>query len=132
MANAEYAARSNYFSVEDADGFRAAMADYEVTVVEGKRDQEGMFALLAATEDGSWPTHNDERDEDIDMVAAVAPHLVAGQVAVLVMAGWEKLRYVVGFAEAFDRSGESVRVSLDDIYAAAKAKFSVSPTDASY
>lgn len=36
-------------------------------------------------------------------------------------AGHEKYRYVGGWALAFNSSGESIRISLDDIYDQAKS-----------
>lgn len=60
--------------------------------------------------------------------------LAEGQVLIHLSAGAEKLRYICGYAEAISWTGESVTVSLDDIYEKAKTAFNLteSPTTASY
>lgn len=135
MSNFNGTARSNYFRVKDAESFKEAMGalpDIDVW------EKDGKFAISSDDPDtGTWPTsgYNYETDEEVeyDMPTEVAPHLADGEVCVLMEAGSEKLRYISGWAVAFDNTERPVvRVSLNDIYAKAKEAFGVEPTDASY
>lgn len=136
MSNYGGIARSNYFQVKDEEAFRSDMERLELTVV-NNHDDKG-FALLADGHEAGWPTsvYDEEADEDLDVDIAdeVAKHLADGQVAVLMEVGHEKLRYVNGFACAVNSSGETRRVSLDDIFDRAKeiAGEGVEVTDAAY
>lgn len=142
MANWYGTARSNYFKVKDEQAFRAALAQLEDIKVIDDRTRlddpgEGRFALLVEDSDsGSWPSwvfSDDESDEpdEVDLVAVIAPHLAEGEVAVLMEAGAEKLRYITGWALAFNGKGEIRRVSLDDIYDAA-AELGTAVTQVAY
>jgi hypothetical protein len=139
MANYFASARTNYFSVKDVAAFRDALKDLpvEICVGHGEASNLSRVCVLCRDEDGAgWPTqrYDDEADDyvEIDLVDLIAPHLVEGEVAVMMEAGAEKLRYIVGYAVAFDSTGESIQLSLSDIYAIAREKFGVQPTEASY
>jgi hypothetical protein len=140
MSNFYETARSNYFRVKDAESFRRAMAALPSINVWSKAGPDGVERYAVASDDpdtGTWPTcgYNDETGEDIEyhMPTEIAPHLVDGEVCVLMEAGAEKLRYISGWAVAFDNTDRPVvQVSLNDIYDKAKAAFGVEPTDASY
>lgn len=131
MSNWIGTARSNYFKVRDEAAFREAMGEIGVDVMEGHDDAtEGMFAVTPNadySDDGGWPSYryDEETDDDIEINVAdtVAQHLAPGYVAVFMQAGAEKLRYVDGYAEAVDHTGERVSIVLADIYGKARETF---------
>lgn len=125
MANYEEVARTNYFRVKDAEAFvtwaeRIGLETYE---------KDGMFTLLAVEDDG-WPGSffNEATDEveDVDIVEGLREHLVDGEVAILISAGHEKLRYICGTAVAITSQPDSfVSVTLSDIYMLASNAFGI-------
>lgn len=131
MANWNGVSRSNYFAVQDIEGFKAEMAPLEVEVLESD-ERPGYFALFSADENGGWPNYDAETDNTFDLDAIVAPHLADGQVCVFMCSGAENTRYVTGDALAFDNTGEVIYLNLNDIYDLAKAKFGIDPSKAEY
>lgn len=138
MANFYGTARSNYFRVKDGALFRAYILPMQsLNLITQKVKGETLFGIISTCDDtGTFPSslYNEETGEDteIDLIAGIAAHLCPGEVCVLMEAGAEKLRYISGWAQAFDHTGEVVTVSLSDIYKLAKAKFNVEPTAAEY
>lgn len=142
MANWYGAARSNYFKVKDAEAFTNWV---EAVPSLGYWRKEDMFAVYSDCPDsGGWPSERYERVEEdgdddftedwvaIDLPNELSAHLAEGQVAVLMEAGAEKLRYISGWAVAVNHEGKTVMVSLSNIYDLAEKAFGVKPTDASY
>lgn len=135
MADWYGTSRSNYFRVKDKDAF---LKFVNATGVESYIDDKNRYAV-AAGDDGFWPAgiykrYEDGTDEceDIDFVDELASHLADGEVAVLMTAGAEKLRYVTGCAVAVKNDGSSVSVNIDDIYDLAFLKWGVQPSHAEY
>lgn len=128
MANYYGIGRSNYVRVTDEAAFCAAAERLNCEVL---TDSEGRVGIMDDNGDGGgFSFWDSENDIEYDPVVELAPLLAEGEVMVLMEAGHEKYRYTSGWAQAFDRSGESVTVNLSDIYDLAKAKFpgaSVSP-----
>jgi hypothetical protein len=123
MANDSGAARSNYFHVRDIDAFRRdlAAASEELGIwVHGEGSDPAFVAVYSEEPDtGCWPSgHHDERDEwvELDLVALIAPHVIDGDVVVLMETGWQKLRYLFGHAVAFSHAGETRELNLNGIY----------------
>lgn len=137
MANFYGTARSNYFRVKVEADFLGW-----VESVSGLgswcKDVDGVKYYAIYSDDGdsgcwpSWITDADGDDVEIDIPDALSKLLMEDEIVVLMEAGAEKLRYISGYAQAFNHTGECVGVSLDDIYAIAKAKFGGEPTDATY
>jgi len=74
-------------------------------------------------------------DDQVDWSSMLAPHLVEGEVAVLMEVGAEKVRYASGWATAIAWDGRETIIDLHDIYAKAAAEFGVertSITEATY
>src|SRR5436190_7395776 len=121
MANYYATARSNYFKVKDMEAFNNWCRSLEIEPIDGDpADKAGLVAMVSATPDGDgWPSFrvngNDEPVE-VDLAAELSTHLQDGWVAVLMEAGSEKRRYVVGWALAVNSKGETRQVSLQDIY----------------
>jgi hypothetical protein len=126
MANWRGTSRSNYFRVKDAQAFEADMAKFQIPYWPGEADKNDMYAISGRDdEDGYWPSAypaDDEDDEAIefDIYEVVASHLADDEVAILMEAGAEKLRYVTGVAVAINNKGGVEEVKLDDIYEKAK------------
>lgn len=132
MANYYATSRSNAFRVKDADAFKAWLdstgANYEI--VSFSENDPG-FIVEGDDDSGDFPSWVQDPatadDVEIDWAAELPRFLKDGEVAVLMSVGAEKLRYVAGWALAVNSAGESVTVSLDDIYAAAVKQLGVDP-----
>lgn len=140
MSNLYCSARTNYFAVEDLDGLKASLKPFpEITITASeKKAMESKFALCVENSDyGGWPgwaTHENGEEVEFDFVTHVMPFVKADEVVVVMETGAEKLRYLVGYAEAYIRQGETVmetRVSIDDIYTMAAEKFKTPVDDIS-
>ena len=113
MANYYASARTNYFKVKDLDKFKEEMNKHEVEVV----SQEDKVAVLSCNGEGAgFPSYDHETDEDLDFARIVSTHLEEEEVAIFMEVGAEKLRYLVGIAEAINSKGEVRIISLDNIY----------------
>ena len=129
MANYMAAARSNYFRVKDIVAFREWAEGLGLEVHPGK-EIEGDASFMISPgwgSDAGWPICKWDEDaeefQDVDLCAELAEHLHANDIAVLMESGWEKLRYLVGVAWAVDCHGNVERLSIDDIYEKASARF---------
>jgi hypothetical protein len=127
MANYYESARTNYFAVKDDNEFRKEMENIDgVTVVEKKSEDTDrtLFALLADYE--GFPTSRYVEDEG-DWVSfelfeggIVQEHLAHGWVCVYMGSGAEKLRYIEGYAVAFNSDGDVRVININDIYELSK------------
>lgn len=139
MANFIGAQRSNYvmFKPEKLEEVEKYLGQFEIELSPHSNQPE-LYCLLASDySEGVFSTSSlDENDEDIELeMAWVAEQMMEGQVLVIMLAGHEKLRYIVGGAEAWNWKGEAVYVCLSDIYQKAAEAFQVdaaSITDCSY
>lgn len=132
MANWYGAARSNYVLIKDLKALQEALDPWPIGIYKKHKDDSDnnvLVCFLSEDQDsGGWPfTAWDEDDNEVEFDAAelIAPHLVEGQVLVMMEAGAEKLRYVTGHAIAINHEGKYVTVNLDDIYAKAAETFGV-------
>jgi len=126
MANYEAVARSNYFKIKNFEAFHQWCEEMKISYI-GPTD-DGMFMVSPTDPDSGWPTL-----ECGDVFTELgAFHLQEGEVAVFLEIGYEKLRYLIGYAVAVNHLGEYVSVDLNDIYSKAKDHFGVSPTLAEY
>ena len=129
MANWYGSARSNYIRVKDREAFlewAASLPDVEVV------DRDERFALLV-TGDGSWPSFRcDREDEEFDLAVEIVGHLAEGEVFIFQEVGAEKLRYLTGWAKAVNSAGETLEVSIDDIFRLVSDHWNLIPTEARY
>ena len=119
MANFYGTGRTNWFKVNDAEAFKAEMANYEVEVGEDVQNHELVFALFGQSEEGmpsSFYNEEIEDHEDIEWEDVIGKHLADDWVCVIQGVGNEKMRYVAGYSFAFNNKGGRQFVSLDDIY----------------
>lgn len=127
MATYYGTARSNYFSVRDEIAFRTWAKT--LPGVHVRANGSGHFALFA--DEHGWPVYRDEDDDsndgEIDVCAELSTHLADGEIAVLFEVGAEKLRYLNGWAEAFDSKYNKIMIRLDDIYELAERQFGKMP-----
>lgn len=135
MANWTGMSRTNYFLVRDEQAFRE-WADTlpDVRLVQ---DGHGAFALIADTDDGSWPASRyigpeDAQELEFDIINEIVGFLADGEVAVFVTAGHEKARYATGEAIAINSAGESAFVGINQIYSIAERLLGKRPSRAEY
>ena len=120
MANYYGSSRTNYFKVKDEVAFRAMVTKCGFETVE----EQGKFALFPGKySEGGFSYFDEDQDDNIELQDLVIPHLPDDEVVVVMEAGAEKLRYVVGLAYAFDNKGKVVVLSLDKIYSMAAKKW---------
>ncbi len=131
MANWYGTSRSNYFKVKDGGAFREWAERRNLEVLEDRRGLLGV-APSSMSEDGSWPSYDDDDDCEIDFQAELIEHLAEGQVAILMTIGAEKLRYLTGFSVALAWDGRRMSVDIADIYDKVELEFGVVPTAAEY
>jgi len=119
MANYTASARSNKFRVKDIAALEAAMPPEIEVYVESLPDRR-VSLLVNDCDSGSWPSaiYDEATDDwiDWDVETAVAPHLEDGEWCVVKEVGAEKLRYLIGYATAFNNKGEMHTIDLDDIF----------------
>lgn len=120
MATYYESARSNYFLVKDIDAFKQELESVKSLDIEiQKRDNKDYVCLLNKNENGfPWDAYDDILGEyvELDWESIFAKHLQDGSVAIVMGAGAEKLRYIHGYAIAFNNKGETKMLHLTDIY----------------
>lgn len=139
---AQYVAttRSNYFLVRDPAAFEAWCMNRDFEFWTQKADDKTIrYAMTADTCDCyGWSrfSHSEEGEDtidcEIDVPAELAGHLADGETAILLEIGSEKLRYVAGTALAVHCTGQTIVISLSDIYDRASAAFGGTITPAEY
>lgn len=141
MANYYGQSRTNYFAVKDAEKFLAEVEGWGVEVITQKQeDGTLLYGFLDSDDNGgglSWTRYYEDADgeyqeEERDWIEWLGTHLADGHVAVLMEVGSEKYRYLNGITFAVNNKGETLRISLDDIYELAKNKLGEHVTTATY
>lgn len=122
MANVIGHARSNHFHVKDVETFKKEMGELGLQVVD---EPDGRVCILVVDDDcGCFPFSRYDEDEQgwvgVNIPAAIAPHLMDGDVCVLKEVSHMKLASLSGWALAINSEGETRSVSLDAIYDLAK------------
>ncbi len=126
MANWYGTSRSNYFRIKDEAQFRQWVDTRGISIIQSREDPT-LFAVHPgdSTGDGSWPSYDMDADAEVDFLNELSQHLAKDEVAVLLTAGAEKLRYITGEALAVNYEGKVVDLSLLDIYQKAARAFRV-------
>ena len=147
MADWYGSARSNYVQVEDMEGLKKALEPFSNDITLHDEGEKGV-CFTADGEYGSWPCSvfldiaykeepdgpELEREEEFvfNPATQICPYLKEGQILVMQEIGAEKLRYLTGYAGAYQaKTGNAVVVSIDDIYKKAAKKFGVDVNDIS-
>jgi len=119
MANYYEQARSSYFKVKDKEAFRAFLERFggAVEMIEDDKGRVGFLAgeglpseWVVADADGM------EEHVEVDFASELAVHLADHEVAVVMANGYEKMRYLVGYAIAINNKKERREVDLAGIY----------------
>ena len=120
MATYMEMARSNYFTVKDKDAFKAFLDHFStVDLIEDDQGRVGFLAHDGLPLDLIVDEDTGE-DDHIDFVGELSSHLTEGEVAVVQVIGWEKMRYLNAYATAINSKQEQVNVDISDIYPLAK------------
>jgi len=122
MANYVSCARSSYFQVKNPAAFEAFCKKWTAELIRGG-DKDELFGFICGDEGGIPSSRYDaEKDDYVEggFMEELATHLADGWVATVREIGYEKMRYLVGYTVAINAAGETLEVSLDDIYEAAK------------
>lgn len=130
MANYDAKFRSSYVTVKDRQAFLAwteTIPGLE-PMTRTSTLAERYFGLMC---DGGLPDLNTD-GEDIDFFADLAGHLEDGQTIILMEIGSEGYRYLMAEATAVHSNGETVMVSLQEIYDRAQEAFGMSFSQAQY
>jgi hypothetical protein len=140
MANYYGSARSNYVTIIDREGLDKALAPFDRPGI--RRSESGKSAFMGNDPDSgsftSWGIGENGEDLEFSWEKHVMPYVAEGEVLVIMEAGAEKLRYIVGVSVAFIRRGDKVQsifVDIESIYKKAAKKFGVPRaeiTDATY
>lgn len=126
MANYYGSGRTNYFLVKDAEEFKKDIDALGVgfEVVSRTNAQGTVHVALLSEDESGFPadTYNEETEdyETISWEEIFGKHLVDGSVAIIIEVGSEKLRYLNGYAVAYNNKGESKSIGLEEIYDLAK------------
>ncbi len=131
MADWNGASRSNYVKIQDLEGLEKSLEGSGVDL-RGCVERDAYCLLATGTGDGSWPSYleavDDGEEVEFTFESHVMPFVAEGEVLVAMTAGYEKLRYVSGYASAFiRRQGKIERTDLDlcDVYSKAEQAFGV-------
>ena len=130
MANYQGAERTNYVRIREEK--LHDVAEYVGMFNIEMHEEDGTYCFLpsAWNDDGcfqSWREDEGGNELELDW-ESVARAMEDGQVLIIMSAGHEKLRYIGGWAEAWDWRGNYTSLSLNDIYKHASEEFGV-PTD---
>ena len=120
MANYYASSRTNYFLVKDVEAFTNEVESLsQLTIITKVIDEVTFVGLLSEDEDGGfpWSLIDDQGDTgEIEWGDLFAKHLQDDSVAILIEAGAEKLRYISGYAVAYNNKKETRVIDLSDIY----------------
>ena len=121
MANYYESSRSNYAKVKDKEAFRAFLERFG-GAVEMIEDDKGRVGFLA--QEGIpftyMPDDSGSEPEEVDFVSELAGHLADHEVMIVMGTGYEKMRYLVGYAVAINNKKERREIDLAQIYEMAK------------
>ena len=129
MANYYGKARTNYVALKDPEACKAKLKEYKGYIL---IEQDGKYGFLFEEGNTSLFKKTDDEWTEIEFEDFLAPFMEDGEVCVVQGCGSEKMRYLIGFAYAFNNKGKMVSVSIDDIYRLAEKKFGVKPGYATY
>jgi hypothetical protein len=121
MANYYEQARSGYVKVKDKEAFRAFLERFG-GAVEMIEDDKGRVGFLAQEGIPStyMPDDSGSEPEEVDFVSELAGHLADHEVMIVTGTGYEKMRYLVGYAVAINNKKERREIDLAQIYELAK------------
>ncbi|MGE0131508.1 MAG: hypothetical protein AB7U82_25785 [Blastocatellales bacterium] len=120
MANYTATFRSNYFAVKDVELFKKFCEEFSLEMITKSEGDVVLYGFLNSGNEAGIPLtrHNDESGEwdGVDFLSLLAEHLAPDYVAVVMEIGSEKMRYLIGEAYAINSEGQSVTLTLGEIY----------------
>ena len=120
MATYYESSRTNYFLVKDIEAFKTRLELFTALEVKVEKMNGKDYVCLINSNENGFPfdVYDDILGEyvEIDWEGIFSQHLQDGSVAIIMGAGAEKLRYIHGYAVAFNNKGETEQVHLVDIY----------------
>lgn len=132
MADYIATARTNYVRFKDEAALKQALALADKYGLSTYHDQpEEPLCAMFYSDDGSLSLYDNETEEDADW-DVIATLMDDDQVLIAMEAGAEKLRYIGGYAQAWNSKGECISLVLSDIYRMALEKWGTNPTPAEY
>lgn len=138
MANYTCSARSNTFKIGQPQAFLEWLEEFsEIHFEETSTDPEActMSGTLFCenTDGGGWPSCIWDEDKqtyrDIFFAEELGQFLTPDSIAVLYEVGSEKLRYLVGYAVAVNYKGETIQLSLHDIFPKIQEEWGIESVD---
>ena len=117
MANYYEQSRSSYFRVKDKAAFQAFLERFGNSV-ELIEDDKGRVGFLAqeGLPSAYMPDDSGHDGEEVDFVSELAAHLADHEVMIVMGTGYEKMRYLVGYAIAINNKQERRELDLAGIY----------------
>ena len=133
MANYQGAERTNYVRIRQEK--LHDVAEYVGMFNIEMHEKDGTYCFLpsAWNDDGcfsQWGEDEGGNELELDW-ESVARAMEDGQVLIIMSAGHEKLRYISGWAVAWDWQGNYTSLSINGIYEQAAEKFGVQTDDIS-
>ena len=121
MANYIEIVRSNYVKVTDPEKFKECIEKYSGTLIQ----KEGDYYGVLWNEEYQEITFDEETGNELpgNLYSDIHKYLQDGSVLVVMGVGWEKMRYLNGWAIAVDSTGKTTLVTTDQIYEKARKKF---------
>ncbi len=120
--------RSNYFAVKNKKKFKDFCKKWNAELIT-KSNNKKLVGFISNDEYGALPSINlDEEGPESDFdsfVTELSTHLKEGQVAIMMESGAERARYISGLALAVNHKGETVNISLEDIYKLVEDNFGI-------
>lgn len=117
-------ARTNLFQVKDAAAFIAELATISTNLDVAANTETNEVAVFSNTDDGCWIWNTYKggtwEESEVNWADIFTRHLAPNSVAVITEIGNEKLRYLNGYAVAYNPNGEKTEIMLDDIYSQAR------------
>ena len=121
MANYEATTRSNYFRVKDSTAIKTWCEKRGLDFWTKVDKTTGPYAISG--NDGHWPSSDPETGDEVDITIELTDHLDPRDIAIFFEVGYEKLRYLTGYATAVHPHGRTVTVSIYDIIEKARDAF---------
>ena len=123
MADYVAYARTNYFRVKDRDQFDQWVDQFNVDI---HADGDGSICLLFEAEIPFYLYDDDTGEErDVDFMGELSAFLEEGEIAIAKEVGFEKMRYLGGVAIAVNHEGDTIRLTIDDIYSQVAEEWNV-------
>ena len=134
MANYSEIIRSNYFQVKDKEAWETFCKRWGLTPIfdangHGFVLDDGPIRYLPLVE---YMVDGETEDDDFDFYLELEQQIPKGEVAIVMAAGSEKMRYIIGFAIAVSPGRKPITIELDEIYGRVKKRWKKKPTFAEY